>query len=258
MAVTTAVVGVAVLAHLATPFALAGLTGRRLGVPSRRPRTLGPLRRRVLASPRRAYGDLTVALGVVVVAAFLVDQHHGIRARLDWGVWTVVPGVFVGAALGVVFPLVAALLSGRRRGAAQRRPTARMVSRTVLVAAAEEVLWRVASVAVLVYVGFPLVLAIVVGQVGFALIHAPLFGHRVLPYQFTFGLMLAGLTWGIGLLPAVACHAFHNLVLASTAPRCAGQRMWTKGKPPVGGAKATDVGVPTELPAARGWSGRRT
>lgn len=83
-------------------------------------------------------------------------------------------------------------------GARSGRETA--LARTVLVAVAEEILWR------------PLGMRAVVP---FALMHRPVSG-RAWPYHLVTGTMLATLYRMGGLPPAAAGHCLHNIALASS------------------------------------------
>ncbi|WP_017541743.1 CPBP family glutamic-type intramembrane protease [Nocardiopsis halophila] len=114
--------------------------------------------------------------------------------------------------------------------------------RTVLCAAAEEALWRLAALGGLVQAGVPAAPAAALSLVGFALLHVPRNGWRVLPYQLVFGAVLTVLALAGGLLAAVLCHGVHNLVMGATARR---------PRPPAPGGPAAPAG----LPPSRSWGG---
>lgn len=139
-------------------------------------------------------------------------------------------------ALGAGLPLSVAVLVRRPRrfSRAPGRPV-----RTVLCATAEEALWRLAALGGLVHAGVPLPAAAASTMVGFALLHVPRNGWRVMYYQLVFGAVVTVLALLGGVVAAALCHCVHNLVMAATT-RAPSQ--------PV-------AAMPTGLPPSRPWGG---
>lgn len=208
------------LAHLAVPWAL------RLPLPSGALR--GPIRF-VRGRSEEVYTAATLGLGAVALLLSGAGPPGQATA------WTPVVSV-IAVALGAGLPLAMAALVRRPRRFARfpGRPV-----RIVLCATAEEALWRLAALGGLVYAGMPLLAATMVTVGGFALLHVPRDGLRVVYYQLLLGTAFTVLALLGGVVAAALCHCAHNLVMASTtrAPRR-----------PVAAA-------PSGLPSSRPWGG---
>ncbi|MBB5998372.1 CPBP family glutamic-type intramembrane protease [Streptomonospora salina] len=202
--------------HLAVPWVL------------RRPRGRDPLRRLARAARARAervYPAATIGLGFL---ALLFTDTGFPELGSPW------PLLVAGAAAGVGFPLLMAAVVHRPRRIA--RFPARAAG-TALCAAAEEALWRLAALGGLVHSGLPLPLAAALSLAGFALLHVPRNGWRVVYYQLLFGAVLTALALIGGVVAAALCHAAHNLVLGATSRR----------------PRRPAAAVPNGLPPSRAW-----
>ncbi|MEU6647192.1 CPBP family glutamic-type intramembrane protease [Saccharomonospora sp. NPDC046836] len=209
-----------VLAHLGLPWALRALAAGRTGL---LPTTV---RRRPVA----VYACATIVLGLLAVLASQDVRWLGPHPAV---------GLLAAVVIGVLLPLAVARLAGR-----PRRPFRRSARPGELItlagsAAAEEVLWRFAALAVLRAMGLPLVAAAAVALVGFAVLHLPRGTTRQLPYHLLTGTILTALALTAGLVPAICCHIVHNVVLL-TSPR--------RGLPP------PKVTRPPSLPPTQGWN----
>lgn len=194
---------VVVLAHLALPWALRWAVGRG------RPRRLVAAVRR---DPVAVYGNATVALAALALLAVPLGAASG--GLLPWlgpAGWPALGGA---ALLGAGFPWLLARLSGKRRWLARRRPGGLL--RLSAYAVAEEVLWRMVALGVLLDGGLHLLLAWPLTVVGFALLHVPQRGWRAFTYQLLFGTLLTLVALVGGCAAAAVCHAVHNAWLAGT------------------------------------------
>ncbi|WP_017608822.1 CPBP family glutamic-type intramembrane protease [Nocardiopsis xinjiangensis] len=205
------------LMHLAVPWVL------------RYPPPLGTAVRFAGQRPEGLYTVATVALGSVALLAAGSGPPGLVTA------WTHLACV-VAVVLGCAFPLVMGGLVSRPRRFVRlpRRPVW-----TGLCTASEEALWRLAALGGLVHAGTPVLLAAMSTMAGFALLHVPRNGWRVIPYQLLLGAALTGLALLGGVLAAALFHYVHNLVMSATA------RVSRRRAP----------AAPPDLPPSRSWDG---
>lgn len=186
--------------HLALPWVL------RWSLAPDRPRRFAPA---VRGGVDVVYARVTIGLGVL--AFVLGGNGYPDLVRPLAALW-----LGLAVAIGVGLPHLMAVLAHRPRRFA-RFPGG--VVRTMLCAAAEEVLWRLAAFGTMVQAGLPVLLAGALSVAGFAVLHVPRNGWRVLSYQLLFGALLTLLAVSGGVLAAALCHGVHNIVVAATTRR---------------------------------------
>lgn len=159
------------------------------------------------------YPATTIALAVPAVVVFLlIGAQAPSRGQHLW-----ITELSIGAAMGLIFPLLLGILSHRSTGIRWNTETRRRAVTSGLTGAAEEVIWRLAAISGLFALGATSEMAVVLTvSVGFLILHIPLYGVRRLPYLATFTVLLALLFIFLGPLACIAAHLVHNVYLALT------------------------------------------
>lgn len=161
------------------------------------------------------YGRTTLLLGILVLPMVILSETQG-QSYIRWVEAHTPLLIPAGLVFGIGIPVLLMQLRRVHQRPFKRRPPVREFLRISFGSTAEEVLWRMAAINLLVQIGISFHISALLCVLAFAALHIPRNGTRSVPYQLTLGILLTSLAATGGTAAAILCHISHNIVLMSS------------------------------------------